>query len=105
LSDVIFKSIRKKFASYVLFINKSIFCVPYFVWILLTFKMWELFLPHPVYILLGLTLKILNYVHSVYVYVCYKCHKNRDCFPVQFVSCLYKEAEPLLRGTKVILLM
>ena len=32
-------------ASYVIFINKRIFCV---LWFLLTFKMWELFLPHPV---------------------------------------------------------
>jgi len=39
----------EKMASYVLFINKRIFCVPCFVWFLLPFKMWELFLPHPVY--------------------------------------------------------
>ena len=38
----------KKIASYVLFINKRIFCVPSFVRFLLTFKMRELFLPHPV---------------------------------------------------------
>jgi len=50
LSDVIFKSIWNKIASYVLFINKRIFCVPCFVWFLFTFKMWELFLPHPVYV-------------------------------------------------------
>ena len=31
-----------------LFINKTIFCVPCFVWFLLTFKMWELFLSHTV---------------------------------------------------------
>ena len=48
LSDVIFKSVQKKIASYVLFINKINFCVPCFVWFLLTFKMWELFLQHPV---------------------------------------------------------
>ena len=46
LGDVIFKSIWRKIASYVLFINKRIFCVSCFVWFLLTFKMWELFLPH-----------------------------------------------------------
>jgi len=48
LSDVSFKSVWKKIASYVLFINKRIFCAPCFVWFLLPFKMWELFLPHPV---------------------------------------------------------
>ena len=48
LSDVIFKSIWKKNASYVLFINKRFSCVPCFIWFLLTFKMRELFLPHPV---------------------------------------------------------
>ena len=48
LSDVIFKSVWKKIASYVLFISKRIFCVPRFVWFLLTFKMWESFLLHPV---------------------------------------------------------
>ena len=45
---VIFKSVWKKIASYVLFINKSIFCVPSFIWFLLPFKMWELFLSHSV---------------------------------------------------------
>ena len=49
LSDVIFKSVWKKNASYVVFINKIVFCVSFFVWFLLTFKIWELFLPHPVY--------------------------------------------------------
>ena len=49
LSDVIFKTVWKKIASNVLFINKRIFCVPCFVWFLLLFKMRELFLPHPVY--------------------------------------------------------
>ena len=49
LKDVIFKSIWKKIASYVLFINKRIFYVPCFIWFLLTFEMWELFLPHPVF--------------------------------------------------------
>ena len=40
---------RRAIASYVLFINKRIFCVPCFVWFLLTFKMWELFLMHRVW--------------------------------------------------------
>jgi hypothetical protein len=55
LSDVIFKRVWKKFTSYVHFINKRIFCVPCFVWFLLTFKMWELFLPHPVFAFLRAT--------------------------------------------------
>jgi len=49
LSDVILKVFEKKMASYVLCIDKIIFCVPCFVWFLLPFKLWELFLPHPVY--------------------------------------------------------
>ena len=42
-----------------LFINKRIFCVSCFFWFLLTFKMWELFLPHPV-----LHLITLNHKHT-----------------------------------------
>ena len=57
LSVVIFKSIWKEIASYVLFISERIFCVPCFVWFLLTFKMWELFLPHPVALAIGNKIK------------------------------------------------
>jgi hypothetical protein len=51
LSDVIIKC--------VLFINKRIFCVPCFVWFLLPFKMWELFLPHPI------ACRITNHSHKL----------------------------------------
>jgi len=43
LSVVIFKSIWKEIASYVLFISERSFCVPCFIWFLLTFKMWSYF--------------------------------------------------------------
>ena len=39
----------KKIVSYVLYTNKIIFCVPCLVWFLLTFKMWESFLPHTLF--------------------------------------------------------
>ena len=59
LSDVILKVFEKN-ASYVLFINKTIVCVPCFIWFLLTFKLWELFLPHPV-------VHLFDTIHSHYI--------------------------------------
>jgi len=47
----------------VLFISKTIFCVPCFVWFLLPFKTWELFLLYPVLIK---SLKAMSYLRRLF---------------------------------------
>ena len=81
------KVFEKKIASYVLFINKRIFCVPCFIWFLLTFKMWELFLPHPVQWRWIWQLSLAHFIPMHLTTLCHRLYKYAALTEKHYFSC------------------